>query len=65
MFNHSMGDLRLNVPETVRIATDSESSVRLGDSADLDAVQGLGDPAAPVVRLHVSTTMGETRFRRY
>lgn len=65
VFNHSMGDLRLNVPETVRIATDSESSVRLGESAELDAVQGLDDPAAPVVRLHLSTTMGETRFRRY
>ena len=65
VFNHSMGDLRLNVPETLRIATDSESSVRLGDSGDLDAVQGTADPAALVVRLYVSTTMGETRFRRY
>lgn len=65
VFNHSMGDLRLSAPESVRIATDSESSVRLGDSGDLDMVEGGPDPAAPVVRLHISTTMGETRFRRY
>ena len=65
VFNHSMGELRLNVPESVRIATDSESSVRLGDSGDLDVVDGGADPSAPVVRLHISTTMGETRFRRY
>ena len=65
VFNHSMGELRLNVPESVRIATDSESSVRFGDSGDLDVVDGGADPAAPVVRLHISTTMGETRFRRY
>ena len=65
VFNHSMGELRLNVPKTVRIATDSESSVRLGESAGLDAVRGLDDAVVPVVRLHLSTTMGETRFRRY
>ena len=65
VFNHSLGDLRLNVPESVRIATDSERSVTLGESCGFGTVHGTDDPAAPVVRLHISTTMGETRLRRY
>ena len=65
VFNHSMGDLRLNVPETVRIAADSESVATLGESGTLGTVTGTDDLAAPVVRLDVSTIMGETRFRRY
>ncbi len=65
VFQHSMGDLRLNVPDSVRIAADSESSVRLGESGVLATAQSADDSAGPVVRLRVSTTMGETRFRRY
>lgn len=65
VFTHSMGDLTLNIPKTVRIAADSESVVRLGESGTFDAIEGIDDPEAPVVRLRVSTTMGSTRLRRY
>ena len=62
--NHSMGDLRVNIPDTVRIAADSDIGVTLGDRGPIDASGGSDDAATPVVRLHVSTTLGETRFRR-
>ena len=65
VFDHSMGELRLNVPEAVAIAADSESLARFGDTGSLEAVKGADDPEAPLIRLKVSTTMGETRVRRY
>ena len=60
----SMGEFRLDVPNTVRIAPDSAvsnvfgatSQPRAGNDASADA---------PLVRLHLTNAMGETRVRRY
>ncbi len=61
---NAMGELRLQVPSGVRIAPDADASNVLG------AVGGMppGDDArdgAPLVRLHLTNVMGETRVRRY
>ena len=60
----AMGEFRVNVPNTVRIAPDSNASnvfgARSQPPADHDA-----DAEAPVVRLNLTNTMGETRVRRY
>lgn len=62
--SHSMGELRLAIPTGVRIAPDSDISAALGDA---DRIERGDDTAgeAPVVRLHLSTSMGEMRVRRY
>ncbi len=65
-FSHRMGELVLNIPDSVRIADDSESSVRFGgESSSVDGGGNTGDSESPVVRLKLATTMGETRIRRY
>lgn len=61
---HSMGDLRLAVPTSVRLADDSHASARFADPVQIDHDGETSDPAAPVVRLDLSTTMGGTRIRR-
>ena len=62
--DNAMGELRIDVPDTVRVAPDSDSSAVLGESGRiLPGADASG--AAPHVRLHLSTTMGETRVRRY
>ena len=61
---NSMGELRLAIPADVRIAPDSDISAALGETDRIvraDDTSGEG----PVVRLHLSTSMGETRVRRY
>lgn len=62
--DNSMGELRLDVPGTLRIAPDSNASNVLGATshspADNDA-----SAEGPLVRLHLTNTMGETRVRRY
>ena len=62
-FSHSMGELTLRVPTSVRLETD----VRDGDGerrSTGDTPQP-DDPKAPVVKVRVSTSMGETRVVRY
>ena len=62
--DNAMGELRIDVPDTVRVAPDSNSSAVLGESGRiLPGTDASG--AAPHVRLHLSSTMGETRVRRY
>lgn len=63
-FAGSMGELRIDVPDDLRIAPDSEVSAVMGDAGGLPPGMA-ADGAAPHVRLHVSATMGEARIRRY
>ena len=62
---HSMGDLRLRIPNSVRVSPDSRSSARMAESSRIDRREETADPAAPVLRLDLSTTMGGTRIIRY
>ena len=62
--DNSMGELRLRVPDTVRIASDSDVSNMLGASGGMPAAND-ASAEAPLVRLHVTNSMGETRIRRY
>jgi hypothetical protein len=63
-FTQSMGEVRVNVPTKVRLEADvrdSEGKTRTvpGDEDETK------DPKAPVVRVRVSTSMGEGRVTRY
>ena len=60
----AMGEFRLDVPNTVRIAPDSNVSNVLGATSQPPAGSDPG-PEAPLVRLHLTNAMGETRVRRY
>ena len=62
--SHSMGELRIAIPAAVRIAPDSDISAVLGETDRIERADDTGGEA-PVVRLHLSTSMGETRVRRY
>lgn len=55
---HSMGDLRLRIPNSVRVTPDSRSSAKMGESGRIERRDETADPAAPVLRLDLSTTMG-------
>ena len=63
-FTQSMGEIRVNVPTKVRL----EADVRDSDGktrnipADDDETK---DPKAPVIKVRVSTSMGEGRVTRY
>ncbi len=60
----SMGEFRLDVPNTVRVAPDSNVSNVFGATSQPAAGNDeSGD--APLVRLHLTNAMGETRVRRY
>ena len=63
--SHSMGDLLLRIPTTVRISPDSHESVRLGESGGFGRGEETSDPDAAVLRINLSTTMGATRVTRY
>ena len=60
---NTMGELRLEVPSTVRTAHDPSSSNVLGATRSV-ATEAAPGRQAPLLRLHVSNTMGETRVRR-
>ena len=62
--DNSMGELRLNVPDSVRIASDSDVSNVLGATRGIPTVDEAGGET-PLVRLHLDNSMGETRVRRY
>lgn len=63
-FNQSMGEIRLRVPSNVRL----EGNIRDADgktrsiASDSDQT---ADPKAPLLRVRVSTSMGESRVSRY
>ena len=57
-FTHSMGELTLRVPESVRLETD-------GGAAPAAPAGGAAGATAPVVRLRVTSSMGESRVVRY
>ena len=62
--DNSMGELRLQVPDTVRIAPDSDVSNSFGATGGIPAAdEAVGE--APLLRLHLTNSMGETRIRRY
>jgi hypothetical protein len=61
-FTHSMGELTLRVPREVRLETNGSSQ---GQAMDREGDDGAADPAAPVLRLRMSTSMGEGRVVRY
>jgi hypothetical protein len=63
-FTHSMGEVRVSVPTKVRLQADvrdSEGKTRIVPE-DADETR---DPKAPVIKVRVSTSMGESRVTRY
>ncbi|MYD86024.1 MAG: hypothetical protein F4018_09470 [Acidobacteria bacterium] len=61
---NTMGEFRLNVPNTVRIAPDSNAANVLG-AVSRFPTEAEASAEAPLLRLHMSNSMGETRVRRY
>jgi len=64
-FTHSMGELRLNVPSEIRLDADVRNS-----NDNTEAAPATGDPEAaatdaPVLKVRVSSSMGNTRIDRY
>ena len=63
-FTQSMGEVRVNVPTKVRLQADvrdADGKTRnIGSDADETT-----DPKAPVIKVRVSTSMGEGRVTRY
>ncbi len=60
----SMGEFRLDIPNAVRIAPDSNASNIFGATSHAPAGND-ASAEAPLVRLHLTNAMGETRVRRY
>jgi hypothetical protein len=63
-FAQSMGELIVRAPASLHLETDIRNSGGRGAAPPSDA-PGRADPKAPVLRLRVSTSMGETRVVRY
>lgn len=63
-FTHSMGELTVNVPRQVRLEANVSGSNGEATSRPEGGEETAG-PAAPVIRLCMSTSMGEGRIRRY
>jgi len=63
-FRHSMGELTVNVPTQVRLQADVSSSQGNADNRSADPRE-TQDPAAPRLRLRVSTSMGDSHISRY
>ena len=61
-FNHSMGELTINVPNSVRLETSSTPSQGETNRSTADST---ADPAAPLLRLRMTTSMGQGRVVRY
>ena len=62
---HSMGDLRLRIPNDVHLSADSSSRAYFAESGGLDTSDETDDPDAPSLELHLSASMGEARVIRY
>jgi hypothetical protein len=63
-FTHSMGELRLSVPRTVRLETSIVNSQDQRERRDEPADE-TADPDAPLLKLRITTSMGESRVTRY
>ena len=65
--NNLMGELRLRAPAELRLVGGTEETPIAEVEGLAGAGEGSGDAVAggPVLRLRVSTTMGETRLTRY
>ena len=62
---HSMGDLRLRIPNDIRLSPDSSTEVTMAESRGLDTRNETDDPDAPTVELHLTASMGDARVIRY
>ena len=64
-FTQSMGEMTLRVPSGLRLETDFRNAE--GQPSDRPAVEpdASTDPNAPLLRLRVTSSMGETRVIRY
>ena len=62
-FTQSMGQLRINVPTKIRLEADVRDSEGKKQNVPLD--DETKDPKAPMVKVRVSTSMGEGRVTRY
>jgi hypothetical protein len=63
-FSQSMGELTLRVPSGVRLETDIRNSEGRQANPPAEAAQP-GDASAPLLKLRVQTSMGESRVVRY
>jgi hypothetical protein len=64
-FTQSMGELTLRVPSGVRLETDFRNSEGQSTSPPAEATTAPSDPAAPLLKLRVQSSMGESRVVRY
>ncbi len=63
-FTQSMGEVRVNVPTNVRLQADVRDAGGKTRNVEPDGDE-TKDPKAPVIRVRVSTSMGEGRVTRY
>jgi hypothetical protein len=63
-FTQSMGEVRVNVPTTVRLQANIRGAEGKTQTIGPDADE-TKDPKAPVIKVRVSTSMGEGRVTRY
>lgn len=63
-FTQSMGEIRVNVPTSIRLEADVRDAEGKMQSVPADADE-TKDPKAPVLKVRVSTSMGESRVTRY
>jgi hypothetical protein len=63
-FTQSMGQVRVDVPTKVRLEADVRDAEGKTQSVPADADE-TKDPKAPVIKVRVSTSMGEGRVTRY
>ena len=64
-FTQSMGELTLRVPSDLRLQTDFRNSEGQPDNRPAAEAEDSSDPKAPLLRLRVTSSMGETRVVRY
>lgn len=62
-FTQSMGEVRVNVPNKVRLEADVRDSE--GKTRTVPGGDETKDPEAPIIKVRVSTSMGEGRVTRY
>jgi hypothetical protein len=62
-FTQSMGQLRVNVPTKVRLEADVRDAEGKRQNVPVD--DETTDPKAPMIKMRVSTSMGEGRVTRY
>ena len=63
-FTQSMGEVRVNVPTKVRLQADVRDAEGKTRNVEPDGDEAK-DPKAPVIRVRVSSSMGEARVTRY